>query len=205
MIPRMMIGSRFDDPAAGEASGNPEVALAAVPHGSSGRRRGRRMRGQALAEFTMILPVFLLLTLGVVDMTRIFAGYISLTNGVREAAIFAGAAGYDAWCSSSPGYDAVPCPAGGAGHMDLGSNAWDSIAYRIQAEAGGIDPTKIVLAPPQCASVMDAAAFFGPCDATSVLVKIDATYAMPVLTPVLGAVLGGFVHLESTTVAAIIK
>ena len=48
-----------------------------------------RSRGQALAEFALILPVFLVLTLGVVDGARIFTANIALTNGVREAALYA--------------------------------------------------------------------------------------------------------------------
>jgi hypothetical protein len=166
---------------------------------AAARRRG----GQALAEFAIILPVFLLMTLGVVDMARMFTAYISLTNGVREAAIFAGANGYDHWCSSSPGFDAVPCP--GAGHTDLGSNPWDSIAYRIQAESNGMDASAINLDPPTCASTLSAGAFYSTCDTQSQVVKINATYDLDVLTPVLGVVLGGQIHLQATTYANILR
>lgn len=173
--------------------------------GSSRARARGRPRGQALAEFAIILPVFLLLTLGVVDLARMFTAYISLTNGVREAAIFAGANGYDAWCSSAAGFDTVPCPFGAAGHVDQGANPWDSIAYRIQAEANGMDASQINLSAPSCAAALSAGAFFGSCDTNSQLVKIRATYDLPVLTPVLGAVLGGNIHLEATTVANILR
>jgi hypothetical protein len=173
------------------------------------RARLRRRGGQALAEFAIILPVFLLMTLGVVDMARMFTAYISLTNGVREAAIFAGAGSEDAWCSSAPGFDAVPCPAGSGGHLDVGNDPWDSIAYRVQAEANGMDASDINLAAPTCASALSAGASFGSCDSIPsdqrLLVKIGATYDLDVLTPVLSAVLGGHIHLEATTVAAILR
>ena len=53
-------------------------------------------------EFALILPVFLLLTLGVVDMARVFTSYIALTNGVANAAIYAGqGTNYLKWCSGS--------------------------------------------------------------------------------------------------------
>ena len=169
----------------------------------SKRHKGVRETGQALAEFAILLPVFLLMTLAVVDMARMFTAYISLTNGVREAAIFAGANGYDDWCSSAAGYDSVPCP--GGGHTDLGDNPWDSIAYRIQAEANGMDATQINLASPSCAATFSAGAFFGSCDVNSQMVKIQATYDLPVLTPVLSAVVGGSLHLEATTVANILR
>jgi hypothetical protein len=165
----------------------------------------RRRGGQALAEFAIILPVFLLMTLGVVDMARMFTAYISLTNGVREAAIFAGANGYDQWCSSATGFDAVPCPFGSNGHVDLGSNPWDSIAYRIQAESNGMDASAINLDAPTCASTLSAGAFFATCDDTSQVVKINASYDLDVLTPVLGAVLGGHIHLSATTYANILR
>jgi hypothetical protein len=138
----------------------------------------RRRRGQALAEFALVLPVFLLMTLGVVDMARMFTAYISLTNGVREAALFAAATSYD----------------------DL-----TGIAYRVQAESNGMDGSKIALAPPACSATIDTGASFGSCDTDSQAVKITATYELPVLTPILGAVLGGHIHLEATTVANILR
>ena len=198
-------GPSFDDPSGADAPPSPEVSTGVAPAGSLRPRRGRGWRGQALAEFAIILPVFLVMTLGIVDMARMFTSYISLTNGVREAAIFAGANGYDAWCSSSPSFDSVPCPFGSSGHVDQGANPWDSIAYRIQAEANGIDASAVHLAAPTCASALSAGASFGPCDANSVMVKIRATYDLPVLTPVLGAIVGGDLHLEATTVAAILR
>ena len=143
------------------------------------------------------------MTLGVVDMARMFTAYISLTNGVREAAIFAGANGYDQWCSSAAGFNEVPCP--GGGHTDLGSNPWDSIAYRIQAESNGMDAAAINLDPPTCSAAMSAGAFFSTCDDASQIVRISATYDLDVLTPVLGAVLGGHIHLSATTYANILR
>jgi Flp pilus assembly protein TadG len=153
---------------------SPDIATLSRPS----LRPGRRRRGQALAEFALVLPVFLLMTLGVVDLARMFTAYISLTNGVREAALFAGANSY----------------------ADL-----NGIAYRIQVEANGMDASKIALSPPACAAAMDASASFGACDTDSQLVKITASYELPVLTPVLGAVLGGHIHLEATTVANILQ
>jgi len=45
--------------------------------------------GQALVEFALILPVLLMLTLGVVDFSRIFFAQIALANAVREGALYA--------------------------------------------------------------------------------------------------------------------
>jgi Flp pilus assembly protein TadG len=45
-------------------------------------RRRRRSRGQALVEFALVLPIFLMLLLGVFDLGRMIYMY----NGVAEAA-----------------------------------------------------------------------------------------------------------------------
>lgn len=46
----------------------------------------RRRCGQALAEFALVLPVFLLLMLGVFDFGRVIFLHTSMTNGAREGA-----------------------------------------------------------------------------------------------------------------------
>lgn len=51
---------------------------------------GRRTRGQSLVEFALILPVFILLFGGALDMGRLFYAQITLTNAAREGALQAG-------------------------------------------------------------------------------------------------------------------
>ncbi len=48
-----------------------------------------RHRGQSLAEFVLVLPVLLLLTLVAIDFGRIYLGYINLQNMARIAANYA--------------------------------------------------------------------------------------------------------------------
>jgi Flp pilus assembly protein TadG len=54
-------------------------------------RRTERERGQALIEFALVLPLFLLLLLGIVQMGTVFRDYIALTDatrvGARQAAV----------------------------------------------------------------------------------------------------------------------
>ena len=50
------------------------------------RRASGRCCAQALVEFALVLPLFLLLVLGVIDFSRLLFTYISLTNGARELA-----------------------------------------------------------------------------------------------------------------------
>jgi Flp pilus assembly protein TadG len=52
-----------------------------TPH--SDRRRGR---GQALVEFALVIPIFLLLLMAVFDLGRAVFAYNSVTNAAREGA-----------------------------------------------------------------------------------------------------------------------
>ncbi len=56
-------------------------------------RLRRRERGQSLVEFALLVPAFAMLTMGALDAGRLFHAYLSLENGAREAAIYAGTSG----------------------------------------------------------------------------------------------------------------
>jgi Flp pilus assembly protein TadG len=53
-----------------------------------GRRlaRGRGARAQSLVEFALVLPLFLLLLMGILDLGRGVAAYNSVANAARSAA-----------------------------------------------------------------------------------------------------------------------
>jgi TadE-like protein len=55
-----------------------------------------RSRGQSLVEFALVLPILLVLLLTVVDVGRLFYGWVALQNSSRIAANFA-ASNPDAW------------------------------------------------------------------------------------------------------------
>ncbi|MGE3075445.1 MAG: TadE/TadG family type IV pilus assembly protein [Dehalococcoidia bacterium] len=75
------------------------------------RRFRRTEAGQALVEFTMILPIFLLLLFALVDFGRGFYTWLLVTNAAREGARVAAvqkpqsevyARIYDSFCDSYP-------------------------------------------------------------------------------------------------------
>jgi len=66
-------------------------------------RRPNRSRGQGLAEFALVLPIFLLIVLGVFDVGRVIWATTSLNSAAREAARFAIVHG---------GSDSNTCPIG---------------------------------------------------------------------------------------------
>ena len=53
-------------------------------HLKEGRRE--RERGQGLLEFAMVIALLLLLIFGIIDFARVFFGYATMANGVREGA-----------------------------------------------------------------------------------------------------------------------
>lgn len=50
------------------------------------RARSRRSRGQGLVEFALVLPLFLLLVMGIMDLGLAVFSYNSITNAAREGA-----------------------------------------------------------------------------------------------------------------------
>lgn len=66
-----------------------------IPHPTRNTRSGRRS-GQSLVEFAITLPVTLLIVLFGLDFGRVFLGWVTLNNAVREAANFA-AVNPNAW------------------------------------------------------------------------------------------------------------
>ena len=166
--------------------------------------RRRRSRGQGVVEFAFILPLLLVLTLGMVDFARVFSAYISLTNAVREGALYGSLISYTQWCATG---GAVPCPAGtSAANKDTDPN---NIAYRISTDAVSMTAAEIVMAVPQCTTSTTAS--FATSSACSIAsanyqyVKVSASYAVPLLTPVLSSFFGGAVDISASTVARIVS
>jgi hypothetical protein len=135
------------------------------------------------------------LTVGILDAARLFASFVSLTNGVREAALYAGSGSFASWCSGD-GAD-IACPAASTGHLVLNP---DNIAYHIQGESSGMDLALIALGAPVCDGNAAVA-----CSASSTTVTITATYPFKPLTPIVGVLLGNTITLRASTTAQIQK
>jgi hypothetical protein len=87
---------------------------------TSRKQRGslprRRSAGQALAEFTLVAPIFFLLFFGIIEAGRFMFYYEVLNNATREGARYAivnGANSFD--CTGPPSPEATsPCDPTGA-------------------------------------------------------------------------------------------
>ncbi len=53
------------------------------------RKKSRREDGQAMVEFALILPIFLLILCGILDFGWLFYNQLSLNNACREGARYA--------------------------------------------------------------------------------------------------------------------
>ncbi len=67
---------------------------------TKGCRSIREQRGQTMVEFTIVLPILLLLILGIAQLGLTFNNYLALTDGVRAGAR------YGAVLRTSPTHDA---------------------------------------------------------------------------------------------------
>jgi Flp pilus assembly protein TadG len=162
-----------------------------MTHRLRGRRHTRaKSRGQTLVEFALILPVFLMLTLGVVDGARVFSAYIAITNGAREGALFAAqSTNYNKWCSTT---STVACPANASTYQAADP---DNIAYRIQQETSGLTQSSIVLSAPACDTTT--------CDSSSTKVTVSVQYSMTLLVPLVSTLMGSPVRMTASTTAVI--
>jgi hypothetical protein len=82
-------------------------------------RLGRRQigarpfdRGQGLAEFALVLPVFLLVVFGIIDIGRVIWATDDITNAAREGARYASVHGgsFLTVCPTGPSLTTTPAP-----------------------------------------------------------------------------------------------
>ena len=67
------------------------------PEGSA--REKRRTRGQALVEFALVFPLFMLLLFGVIDVGRLVYVYNAISQGAREGSRYGSVAGFGDSCA----------------------------------------------------------------------------------------------------------
>jgi len=176
-------------------------------------RRRRGATGQSLTELAIVLPIFLLMTLGIVDLARIYSANIQLTDGVRKAALYAGqwtddgtgvVANSDNWCSGVVAVDTIACPTldkWGTAVNATGHTAADPANVAYQLKSTGLDASRITLRAPAC---NDSPSQPSPC-AEDASVSITASYREFLLTPILGGLFGGEVKLTASTTARVMR
>jgi Flp pilus assembly protein TadG len=101
------------------------------------RKVRRREEAQSLAEFALILPVFLILVFGIIDFGMGLRAYITVAQATREGARY-GVVG------NQPGTFTV----GGAGDCD--GNTSTNIIGRVCSTMNGLDLTNLQTVTAEC-------------------------------------------------------
>jgi Flp pilus assembly protein TadG len=130
-----------------------------------GTRRGEK--GQSLAEFVMVLPIFLILVFAIIDFGMGFHAWLTVTNSAREGARLG----------------SVRAPAGGSCDNDPSTKA-DNIDCRVRETADTLDQSKLAV------NITNAQGNPG----SSIVVDVDYDYDL--ITPLdnlLGLISGGSV------------
>jgi TadE-like protein len=84
-----------------------------APASEAASRRPRRSRGQSLVEFSLVLPVFLLMVFAIIDMGRVIWAYDNLASAAREGARYASVHGASKVTVCPTGPSLVGAPASG--------------------------------------------------------------------------------------------
>ncbi len=136
---------------ASEPDAAPAVRSSGSPGRSKGRRARRRTRGQALVEFALVFPVFILVLAGMVDFGLGLYSYMTIINAAREGARLGATA-----CSTAG------CP---------------GVSARTTAMAGGMSPLTVTVTCITAGGVSSSCTTAASSGDT-VKVQVDYTYHM---------------------------
>lgn len=135
------------------------------------RKRSLRERGQALVEFALIVPIFLVLLLGIVDFGWALKSWITVTNATREGARM-GAVGWPL------GEYLTDCNDSGADDLTV-------VGRTCSALAASVDNVQDVTATCEERNGVE------PCGQTGDAVVVSMSYGYDFITP-LGSFIAGF-------------
>jgi Flp pilus assembly protein TadG len=142
----------------------------------------RRSSGQAVVEFTLILPAFLLLMLIAVDFGRLFFSYIQINNAAREGASYA---------ATNPTYTSP-----------IQAHILNETNVQSQRGAGTISPPTITCAGPTGTTIDCAAAAGGLGPGNTV--KVGITEPFTFFTPLVNGFFGNNLNIAASATAAVL-
>jgi Flp pilus assembly protein TadG len=155
---------------------------------------GNRRRGQGLVEFTLVLPVMMLILLVAVDFGRVFFSYIETTNAAREGANYAAAHAADSPFNSATYASDVTAAALGETNAQGQRGAGSMTVSAPSCVIPGTTPTSVA-----CNIAAQNAAGIG--DQVSVTVTQPFTF----FTPLIGGFFGGQLTLSSSATAPVLN
>jgi Flp pilus assembly protein TadG len=143
-----------------------EAAIARAMRLLGHRRTRGPARGQALAEFALVLPVFLLIFFAIIQFGVLLAAHIGLTNAVREVARYG---------STVPTSDGAP--AGDVALYLLDTALPRNVATYSETNLGGSSVT-------YCRYQDTSGAY-------SVRLTVEVTYDHPLFVPLVSVIIDG--------------
>ncbi len=142
-----------------------------------GRTRSRHLaRGQALAEFALILPILALLLLSIIQFAFIFAAQLGVTNAVREAARLA--------AITTPTVTTTEAGNNGSGVRGALTNSTTGFLTKnvFAYDSAGLVPSLTTVCYRQATDTAGK---------TIILVRVDAAYVHRLFIPLLDGLLNG--------------
>jgi hypothetical protein len=162
------------------------------------RRGGRSDRGQGLTEFAIVLPVFLMLVFGIIDLGRVVWATDNLANAAREGSHYAAIHGNSKFVTCPTGPSLSGSPAAGCPTWTPDSKEPTRAAVRafLWAPGTAVVVTVCYYATTPCSGNTDEA---GVKHQRGAYVTVRVTSMVPILT---GSLLGlsGFNVAGSSTV-----
>ena len=153
------------------------------------RRNSRTRRGfpgQALVEFALVLPIFILLLMVLVDFGRVVYAQNAINQGAREGAR-AGSVGTLAPLTQAK-YDVI-------------RNAALRLSPGVDMTAGTITGASVVCAPAD--TVSPTTCFYPDGTSGGQRVVVNITVPVPLLTPIISDIVGGSITVRAQSVVKI--
>lgn len=164
------------------------------------RRRPRRQdqRGQGLAEFAVVIPVFLLIVFAIIDLGRVIWATDDLANAAREGARYASVHGNSPLesCPTGPSLAGTPAPSCPAWSPDSKEPTRKATRAFLVAPGTNVTVHVCYYATTACTGDTDQSTVKNQRGA---YVKVTISSTVPILT---GALLGlhGFTVSSTSTV-----
>jgi TadE-like protein len=166
--------------------------------------RGSRSRGQGLVEFALVLPVFMVILIGMVDLGRAIWANNSVANAAREAARFAAVHGGSCKDLTSTACGSTSyCPVGPRGPLTAVPAASTSCPYPSPSKTAVRDTATGFLVgggPSSTVTVCYGSACSGDADSQSTNVR--GTPVTVVVSTQVPIILGSFLGFSTMTVSS---
>ena len=154
------------------------------------RPTGDSIRGQALVEFAIVLPVLLLLLLLAVDFGRLFFTYIAVNNAAREATYYAASNAAD------QSFD----------QADYEAGTTEAARREILNQGQGGEVGTLEVSAPSCLPETNChTAANSLASGVGNLVTVSANQDFAFITPIVGEFFGGTLTLSASATAPVLN